>query len=71
MDNPVSTQFPVRVLSFADGGEGDEVFSGTLVADVTEAGEGFAEVAFTYGEERIYIGFRVSDLRRAIKEQES
>jgi hypothetical protein len=67
MDNPVSTQFPVRLLSFA-GGEGDEVSNGTLIADVSDAGEGFAEVAFTYGEERVYLAFRVSDFQRAVKE---
>lgn len=68
MDNPVSAQFPMRLLSFGAAGEGDEVASDMLLAEATDAGEGFAEIAFNYGEDRVYIAFRVADLRRAIKE---
>jgi hypothetical protein len=68
MDNPVSTQFPARLMAFATDENGDETFTGTLLADVTEAGAGYVEVGFSHGEERLYLAFRVSDLQRAIKE---
>jgi hypothetical protein len=69
MDNPVATQFIGKVMSFKTDDGGDEVCSDFGMFEVTEAGEGFAEVAFNYGDERLYLGFRVSDLLRAIKEQ--
>ncbi|HEV2540247.1 MAG TPA: hypothetical protein VGU03_11120 [Frateuria sp.] len=68
MDNPVSLQFPVRLMAFATDENGDETFTGVLLAEVTEAGEGHAEIGFTHGEERLYVAFRISDLQRAIKE---
>ena len=70
MDNPVATQFIGRIMSF-ESDSCDELCNDIGMFEVTEAGAGFAEVAFNYGDERVYLGFRVSDLLRAIKEQAS
>lgn len=69
MENPVATQFVGRVMAFKSDDGGDEVCNDFGMFEVTDAGEGFAEVSFNYGGERVYLGFRVSDLLRAIKEQ--
>lgn len=69
MENPVATQFVGRVMTFKSDDDGDEVCNDFGMFEVTDAGEDFAEVAFNYGDERVYLGFRVSDLLRAIKEQ--
>jgi hypothetical protein len=68
MENPVITQFIGKVAAFKTDENGDEVCSDFGLFEVTDAGDGFAEVAFNYGDERVYLGFRVSDLIRAIKE---
>lgn len=69
MDNPVESQFVGRVMSFKNA-DGEDVCSDFCMLEVTDAGEGFAEVAFNYGDERVYLSFRVSDLLRAIKEKQ-
>lgn len=68
MDNPVSNRFPIKILAFSCGEDGEEIYDTRDLAEVTDAGDGFVEVAFDYSEERVYIAFRVSDLQRAIKD---
>ncbi|MFC4526364.1 hypothetical protein ISN76_13170 [Dyella halodurans] len=69
MDNPVQNYFPGRLLCFENQGNGDEACdSQAPMLEVTDAGNGFVEVAFTDRNERCYLAFRTSDLLRAIKE---
>lgn len=69
MENPVSTYFPGRLLTFDDNGNGDEVATvPNLMLQVTEFGNGFVEIAFDDRNERVYLAFRISDLVRAAKE---
>lgn len=64
MEHPVAPYMPVFVMSFK--GE-DEVCNDKGLLELTDTGGGFVEIAFDYGEERVYLGFRLSDLLRAVK----
>ena len=69
MDNPTANHFLGRVMCFDDTGQGDlSSEDNDCVFEVTEAGNGFVEIAFDDRNERCYIAFRVSDLLRSIKE---
>jgi len=69
MDNPVQSYMPVKLMSFKSDESGDEVCCDTGLLELTDSGNGFVEIGFDYGDERIYLGFRLGDLLRAVKEQ--
>lgn len=52
------------------GDEGDAEFQDNVLIELTEWGEDpFVEIAATFGERRVYLKFRMADLKREIKEQ--
>jgi hypothetical protein len=61
-------KLPIQIMSFADGGEGDQVCDDHGIGELTDSGHGFVEIGMHYGDERVYVRFRLSDLIRAIKE---
>lgn len=60
--------FHIHAMTFAESGEGEVTWDGLVDGEVTDSGDGFVEIAYTFDDERRYFRFRVSDLKRAIKE---
>ncbi len=58
----------VQIMAFRESGEGDEVCNDLCIGELTDFGHGFAEIGFGYGDEQVYVRFRVADLIRATKE---
>jgi hypothetical protein len=63
--------FPIHILAFNDSGEGDEIYDDASLGELTDVADGYVEIGMTYGEERVYVRFRKSDLDRAVKEKEA
>lgn len=61
-------RFPGWFMEFADGRD-DPMKDCEILAEVTDVRDnGEMEIGFTVGKRRLYMDFRQSDLKRAIKE---